>query len=93
MLVHVRPLDLHHQECSQITPWLYLSGEGVATDLATLRRHGVTVVVNCAASVCPSPFEHEGIHYLALALGDSPDEDILVFVHRVVEVGPAAPYL
>jgi hypothetical protein len=85
--VHAPPLPTCVcQECSAITPWLFLAGEEVSRDLAALRRAGIACVVNCAAGVCQCPFVPDGVEYLALALNDSPDEDILCVICRVIEV-------
>ena len=46
-------------QCAEVTPFLFVSGREVAGDEATLRRHGITHVVNCAGLHVPNHFEEE----------------------------------
>ena len=47
----------------------------MARDLATLREHGITHIINCNAFVIPNHFENV-LTYKSLWLQDSPGEDV-----------------
>ena len=44
------------QICSEVLPFMFVSGDKVATDEACLRNSGITHVVNCAAGLVPNLF-------------------------------------
>ncbi len=63
------------KHCTRVAPSVFVAGEAVARDLATLREHGITHVINCNAFVIPN--HHENVMtYKTLWLQDSPNEDV-----------------
>ena len=74
------------KHCTEIVPGVYVSGEGVAKNRATLDEHGITHVINCVGFVIPNYFEPDLV-YKTMWLQDTPDEDIspavrLLRLHR-----------
>ena len=63
------------KHCTEIVPGIYVSGEGVAKNRATLDEHGITHVINCVGFVIPNYFEPDLV-YKTMWLQDTPDEDI-----------------
>ena len=63
------------KHCTEIVPGVYVSGEGVAKNRATLDEHGITHVINCVGFVIPNYFEPDLV-YKTMWLQDTPDEDI-----------------
>ena len=54
---------------------VYVSGEGVARNRATLDEHGITHVINCVGFLIPDYFAPDLV-YKTLWLQDTPNEDI-----------------
>ena len=86
-------------ECSEVVPGLYVGGASVATNRATLQKHNIRHIVNCAASVVPCPFinetyadadtdtdEQKPLHfnYKLLKMVDGRQDDISWFVCEVL---------
>ena len=67
--------------CSEIEPFLYVSGMAVALNKAVLKEHGITHILNCAKEVVDDAFE-ESFHYLSLALRDGASENLGVFFYE-----------
>lgn len=44
-------------QCSKILPFLFICGQKMSTQREVLDSNRITVVMNCAADVCESPFE------------------------------------
>ena len=63
------------KHCTRVAPSVFVAGEAVARDLATLREHGITHVINCNAFVIPNHHE-DTMTYKTLWLQDSPNEDV-----------------
>ena len=63
------------KHCTEIVPGVYVGGEGVAKNRATLDEHGITHVINCVGFVIPNYFEPDLV-YKTMWLQDTPDEDI-----------------
>ena len=63
------------KHCTRVAPSVFVAGEAVARDLATLREHGITHIINCNAFVIPNHFENV-LTYKSLWLQDSPGEDV-----------------
>lgn len=84
-------LKQYRSICSEVVQRaVYISGYQVASNAETLRRHGITHVVNTAADVCPNHFTGE-FNYLTFYLKDTNNEEIgllfyktLDYVHRAV---------
>jgi hypothetical protein len=76
-------LEKYRFVCSQILPYLFVSGEEVATNCALLKSHGITHVVNCAGITVPNLFPQDFM-YLKLNLLDSKDEDLSCFIYEVI---------
>lgn len=73
-------------ECSEILPHLFLGGNLVARDLAVLRRHSITRVLNVASGVIPNYFSAE-LCYTSFELIDAPLEEIDHFIlHAIAEI-------
>ncbi|KAG6475321.1 hypothetical protein ZIOFF_064539 [Zingiber officinale] len=62
-------------DISRVDDHVFLGGDAAARDRATLRRHGITHVLNCAGAACPDHFRGE-LEYSTLWLRDSPAEDL-----------------
>ncbi|KAM0940830.1 putative protein-tyrosine-phosphatase [Dioscorea sansibarensis] len=60
---------------SRVVDHVYLGSDAAARDRDSLRRHGITHVLNCVGSACPEYFRGDLI-YKTLWLHDSPAEDI-----------------
>eukprot|EP00741_Cyanophora_paradoxa_P018764 tig00021094_g18113.t1 len=86
-----RKLKFEHfnRICSQITDFLYLASNDVASNRATLAQHGITHVLNCAGGDCAEHFPDDLI-YRTLYLSDSPNEDISCYFYDVIEFIDAA---
>ena len=81
-LTHASELTIRREKfahfekhCTRVAPGVFVAGEAVARDLATLREHGITHVINCNAFVIPNHHE-DTIQYKTLWLQDSPNEDV-----------------
>ncbi|ETV97505.1 hypothetical protein, variant 1 [Aphanomyces invadans] len=61
--------------CSQVTDFLFVGGASVASQRDVLEQHGITHVINCAASVTPNYFPHV-FDYYRLRLRDHATQDI-----------------
>eukprot|EP01133_Synstelium_polycarpum_P007195 gene7195-8358_t len=69
---------LYDPICSQVTDYLYMGSETIASDLSVLRQKGITHILN-ASMQCENFFEHHPDHpfiYRKFALRDTPIEDI-----------------
>lgn len=72
-------------ECSQISDNLFVAGAGIASDLETLQRNGITRIVNCCADVVEDHFIHlPDFKYLSLNMVDGRMEDISWFLGDVI---------
>ncbi|OQR97609.1 hypothetical protein ACHHYP_10215 [Achlya hypogyna] len=61
--------------CSQVTDFLFVGGAVVAAKHETLLAHGITHIINCAATVTPDYFPHL-FSYYHLRLRDHATQDI-----------------
>ncbi|RHY59503.1 hypothetical protein DYB34_001160 [Aphanomyces astaci] len=61
--------------CSQVTDFLFVGGAVVASQRDVLERHGITHVINCAATITPNYFPHV-FDYYRLRLRDHATQDI-----------------
>ncbi|RHY28484.1 hypothetical protein DYB32_005942 [Aphanomyces invadans] len=61
--------------CSQVTDFLFVGGASVASQRDVLEQHGITHVINCAATVTPNYFPHV-FDYYRLRLRDHATQDI-----------------
>lgn len=80
----IRKLAHFRTRCSQVEPWLFISGQLVAEDEAKLAENGITDVLNCAATVIPCA--HEGLTYHKLPLGDHAMEQIDRYFYAVLDM-------
>jgi hypothetical protein len=46
------------KKCSEVIDRLYISGEWVAKDAATIQKHRITHIINCVAALYPPFHEH-----------------------------------
>jgi len=71
---------LHHYAmvCSEILPFIFVSGRIVAADKSKLEMHRITYVLNASLTHCPNYFEQEKnkFSYLGLRFHDSKEEEI-----------------
>lgn len=70
-----RKFDFFEKHCTRVADSLYVAGEAVAKNRATLDEHGITHVINCNAFIIPNYFEPD-LAYKSLWLQDTPGEDI-----------------
>ena len=82
-------LDFFLHDCTLITPTLYIGGQIVASDLALLRQHGITHVVNACGAVCDNYFPDD-FSYYRLYLQDKGSEDVLCILYEVFHFVAAA---
>uniref|UniRef100_A0A7S1AJT9 Protein-serine/threonine phosphatase n=1 Tax=Noctiluca scintillans TaxID=2966 RepID=A0A7S1AJT9_NOCSC len=83
----VKQLQLEHfrQVCSEVLPHqLYISSYQVAANSETLRKHGITHIVNTAGDVCENLFAGE-FQYLTYYLKDINHEEISLLFYRTLE--------
>ncbi|OQS05380.1 hypothetical protein THRCLA_02481 [Thraustotheca clavata] len=73
-LCHTKKID-YANECSQVTEFLYVGGAIVAAKQELLLAHGITHIINCAATVTPDFFPHL-FSYYRLPLRDHATQDI-----------------
>ncbi|GMI23975.1 hypothetical protein TeGR_g2606, partial [Tetraparma gracilis] len=72
-------------ECTEITPYMFVSGEDVAKDREALRTNGVTHIVNASNINLPNYFESDpSLDYLSLKLFDDKSQEISWFFLQVV---------
>ena len=57
----------YEQQCSEVAPNLYVSGEAVAKSWELLQSAGITHIINCAGQVYPAYF-HDDLLYHTLHL-------------------------
>lgn len=69
-------LRYYESQCNEVAPSLFMSSEAVAKSFDTLRRFGITHVVNCVGASCEDHYRERGIGYLSFHLKDSPQQDI-----------------
>jgi hypothetical protein len=50
------------KHCTKIVDGVYVAGEGVARNRATLDAHGITHVINCNAFIIPNYFEPDLVY-------------------------------
>lgn len=72
------------KHCTQITEGLYVAGDLVAKNRATLDEHGITHVINCVGFLIPNYFEGD-MTYFPLWLHDTPNEDIICVVYDCID--------
>jgi hypothetical protein len=70
--------------CSKITDQLYLGSQTVSQDLVTMKREGITHILNCAGAICPVYHPNE-FAYRILYLADGVREDITCLLYDVIE--------
>lgn len=74
-------------ECSEIYPYLFVSGHHVAGNREVLQSHGITHIVNCSAAVVDNYFENDAelkLKYLSLSMVDGRQDDISWFFCDVI---------
>ncbi len=84
-----RRLEAAQVGCSELLPFLFISGAESAKSAKVFRMHNITRVINCAASVVSCHFEgagrsphvakggsYESIQYLSLRMLDGQQEDL-----------------
>ena len=69
--------------CSEILPFLFVSGEAVARNLPLLKAKGITHIINCAGIECRNHFESE-FQYVTIKLADSKTSRIDRYVHVLI---------
>ena len=68
-------------DCTQIKPYLYLSGDLVARNKEQLIEHNITHIFNVAHTVCPNYFIDDGrFEYISFELVDNAAEFIAILV-------------
>ena len=78
-------LASYEEECSMITPFLFVGGFKVANSLEMLKQNNITRVVNCSLAVVDNVFEYdESIQYLSLNMLDGRQDDVSWFVCEVI---------
>jgi len=83
-LVKKLQLDTHRPVCSEVIKnSLFISSHVVASDIESLRRHGITHIVNVAADVCTNHFVGQ-FQYLTYYLKDANNEDISLHFYRTL---------
>jgi len=89
-----RKLAFYSQRCTQLLPFLFISGRTVSQSKDMLQAYGITHIVNCASTVCKNVFEGvrdpygdgsvEYIDYLSLPMLDSTHEDLFAIFYQVI---------
>ena len=69
--------------CSEILPFLFVSGEAVARDLSLLKAKGITHIINCAGIECRNHFESD-FHYITIKLADNKTSRIDRYVYVLI---------
>ena len=64
-----RKFDFFEKHCTRVADGLYVAGEAVAKNRATLDEHGITHVINCNAFIIPNYFEPDLNVQIPLAPG------------------------
>ena len=64
-----RKLKEFTKVCSQITDHLYVSGEEVCRDYATLKKHNIGLIINSCQDVCENVFESSNIETVHDSVG------------------------
>ncbi|KAG9415187.1 hypothetical protein AC1031_008628 [Aphanomyces cochlioides] len=75
--------------CSQVTDFLFVGGAVVAAQREVLEGHGITHVINCAASVTPNFFPRD-FDYFNLRLRDHATQDIHQHFYNIFQFIDAA---
>lgn len=77
-------LETFRHVCSEvIESSLFVSGRGIAADIDTLQRQGITHIVNAAADACTNHFAGQ-FQYLTYYLKDSNIEDISFVFYKTM---------
>eukprot|EP01041_Mallomonas_annulata_P012244 gene12244-25725_t len=75
----------YEEVCTQVTDFLFVGGEKVASSLSLLQQNDITYIVNCCNMVVPDYFKkNENMKYLTLNLVDGRQEDISWFLPEVI---------
>ena len=75
--------------CSEVLPWLCVSGQLPAETLETLLNTGITDIVNTAEMVCPCKYP-DYFNYYPIRMRDSPSENIMTYFPHCVAAIDAA---
>ncbi|KAF0697418.1 Aste57867_11898 [Aphanomyces stellatus] len=75
--------------CSQVTDFLFVGGAVVASQRDVLEAHGITHIINCAATVTPNYFPHV-FDYYHLRLRDHVTQDIHQHFYNIFQFIDAA---
>ena len=70
-------------ECSEILPYLFVSGEAVARNLKLLQSKGITDIINCAGVECKNYFENN-FRYVTIKLSDSKTARIDRYIYAII---------
>ena len=70
-------------ECSEILPYLFVSGESVARNLKLLQSKGITTIINCAGVECKNCFEND-FQYVTIKLSDSKTARLDRYIYSII---------
>jgi predicted protein tyrosine phosphatase len=70
-------------ECSEILPYLFVSGESVARNLKLLQSKGITTIINCAGVECKNCFEND-FQYITIKLSDSKTARLDRYIYSII---------
>ncbi|TDH73092.1 hypothetical protein CCR75_004729 [Bremia lactucae] len=71
-------------ECSRLLDFLYIGGATVAKNKSMLTQHGITHIINCAASVAPISYPDD-FNYFNIMLRDHSSQDIARHFYSVFD--------
>ncbi|KAL7718375.1 Dual specificity protein phosphatase [Entamoeba marina] len=77
-------LRIKRNELSEIEPWLFVSGEAMASDPEILERTEIGYVINAAISVAKTGFPQK-IGYLAFDMNDNAEQDLSSFIFHAID--------
>ncbi|KAL7716142.1 Dual specificity protein phosphatase [Entamoeba marina] len=77
-------LRINRNELSEIEPWLFVSGEAMASDPEILERTEIGYVINAAISVAKTGFPQK-IEYLAFDMNDNTEQDLSSFIFHAID--------
>ena len=84
-LVKRDKIALFDKECSKVAQQVYLGSDAAARDRETLKRNGITHVLNCICFVCLKYLKSDFV-YRTLWLKDTPSEDITSILYDVLRM-------
>lgn len=73
-------------ECSEITEFLFVGGEKIASSREILQEKDITRIINCSGSIINNHFENDNkFKYLTLDMVDGAQDDISWFFCEIIQ--------